>query len=88
VIQRPAVTETRVFVGVAGARRGETSRSCTSRARWTALARDTGKILWSWPMPEWDGAFLSGFFAAPTVADGTILAGGVDGTLYAFAEQD
>jgi outer membrane protein assembly factor BamB len=87
VIQRPAVTETRVFVGVAGARRRNAALVHQSSAL-TALARDTGKILWSWPMPEWDGAFLSGFFAAPTVVDGTIILGGVDGTLYAFAEQD
>jgi len=87
VIQRPAVTATRVFVGVAGGRRRNAALLHQSSAL-TALARDTGKVLWSWPMPEWDGAFLSGFFAAPTVAEGTILAGGVDGTLYAFAEEE
>jgi len=87
VIQRPAVTETRVFVGVAGARRRNPALVHQSSAL-MALARDTGRILWSWPMPEWEGAFLSGFFAAPTVADGIILAGGVDGTLYAFADQE
>jgi outer membrane protein assembly factor BamB len=87
VLQRPAVTATRVFVGVAGARRRNPALLHQSSAL-MALARDTGKILWTWPMPEWDGAFLSGFFAAPTVADGTILAGGVDGTLYAFSDQD
>ena len=87
VIRQPAVTKTRVFVGVAGARRRNPALVHQASAL-TALARDTDKVLWSWPMPEWDGAFLSGFFAAPTVADGTILIGGVDGTLSAFAEQE
>ena len=39
-------------------------------------------------MPEWEGAFLSGLIAAPTLADGMVLAGGVDGTPHAFADQE
>ncbi|HYV65918.1 MAG TPA: PQQ-binding-like beta-propeller repeat protein, partial [Myxococcales bacterium] len=53
----------------------------------TALDRASGRVLWSWPMPEWPGAFLHGFVAGPTVDGDTIVAGGVDGSLYAFAAE-
>jgi len=83
VFQRPAVTERMVLVGVSGGRRRGESRVRQSTAL-TALDRATGRILWSWTMPEWPGAFLNGFFAAPVVSDDVVIVGGVDGTLYAF----
>ena len=50
----------------------------------SALDRKTGQILWRWQMPEWPGAWISGFVAAPAAADGVVVVGGLDGSLYAF----
>lgn len=86
VLDRPALTDERVYVGVSAGRRRNAALVHQSSAL-TALDRRTGTLLWSWPMPEWDGAFLSGFVAGPTVADGLVIAAGIDGSLYAFPEQ-
>ena len=83
VFEKPAVTDKAVFVGVSAGRRRNNLLVHQSSAV-TALDRATGRVVWSWPMPEWPGHFLSGFFAAPTIAGDLVLAGGVDGTLYAF----
>ncbi len=53
----------------------------------SALDRKTGQIIWRWQMPDWPGAWISGFVAAPAAADGLVVVGGVDGTLYAFAAR-
>ncbi|MBS0387381.1 MAG: PQQ-binding-like beta-propeller repeat protein [Proteobacteria bacterium] len=50
----------------------------------SALDRKSGQIIWRWQMPEWPGAFLDGFIAAPAVSGEKLLIGGLDGTLYAF----
>jgi outer membrane protein assembly factor BamB len=86
VMDRPALTDTRVYVGVSGARRRNPALLRQSSAL-TALDRATGKLLWSWSMPQWDGAFQSGFFAGPTAAGGLVVAAGLDGSLYAFPER-
>jgi len=83
VLERPAITDRTILVGVSGARRRGESRVRQSSAL-TALDRSTGEILWSWIMPESPGTFLSGFVAAPVAAGEVVLVGGVDGTLYAF----
>lgn len=83
VLQRPAVTEHLVLVGVSAANRKNPDLMRQNGAI-TALDRSTGRILWSWSMPEWPGAFLRGFFAAPVVVEKTVLAAGLDGSLYAF----
>ena len=83
VMQRPAVTEKMVYAGVSGARRRIEGLYRQTTAL-TAIDRATGDIAWSWAMPEWPGAFLGGFFAAPAVTGDTLLAAGIDGTLYAF----
>lgn len=57
------------------------------RGSLTALDRKSGKILWRWQMPEWPGAWTSGFIAAPAAADGLVVVGGVDGSLYAFPDK-
>jgi len=87
VMQRPAVTDSRVYVGVSSARR-RGSALVHQIGAVTALDRGSGKALWSWPMPEWPGSFLNGFFAAPVVADGFVFIGGVDGSLYAFPDRE
>jgi outer membrane protein assembly factor BamB len=50
----------------------------------SALDRETGKILWRWPMPEWPGSWTNGFYAPPIVGDNLVVVGGLDGSLYAF----
>lgn len=82
VLQRVALTEDLVFAAVSGARRrGTTALQSTALM---ALDRASGKIVWSWNMPDWPGAFLLGFVAAPVLAGDTVIAGGIDGSLYAF----
>jgi outer membrane protein assembly factor BamB len=50
----------------------------------SALDRETGKILWRWPMPEWPGSWTNGFHAPPIVGENLVVVGGLDGSLYAF----
>ena len=49
-----------------------------------ALNRQTGKLAWRWPLPNPPGTYAYGFAASPTLSDGLLLMGAVDGTLYAF----
>jgi hypothetical protein len=49
-----------------------------------ALDRATGRLAWRWPLPHPPGTFCSGFAAAPALADGLLVIGGLDGSLYAF----
>jgi glucose dehydrogenase len=83
---RPAVTVKNIFTGVSGARR-LAKFWLPQAAAFAALDRATGKLLWSWPLPDGPGAFLKGFIASPIVADHTVLIGGLDGTLYAFPAE-
>lgn len=55
-----------------------------NRGSLSALDRKTGRILWRWPMPAWPGGWANGFIASPAAADGLVVVGGLDGTLYAF----
>ncbi len=50
----------------------------------SVLDRKSGAIAWRWPMPEWPGSLLDGFAASPTIANDSIVIGGLDGTLYEF----
>jgi outer membrane protein assembly factor BamB len=50
----------------------------------SALDRQSGKIVWRWPMPEWPGSLVNGFLASPVIDGKTLVIGGLDGTLYAF----
>lgn len=52
-----------------------------------ALDRKTGQIIWRWQMPDWQGAWTSGFIASPAAGDGLVVVGGVDGSLYAFPDK-
>ena len=49
-----------------------------------ALDRQTGKLAWRWPLPNPPGTYSYGFAASPVLADGLLLMGASDGTLYAF----
>ena len=49
-----------------------------------ALDRQTGKLAWRWPLPNPPGTYYYGFAASPALADGLLVIGGLDGTLYAF----
>lgn len=83
VLQRLALTTDRIFAGVSGARRRNDALLRQEHAL-DALDRETGRLLWSWRLPDLPGAFLGGFVAAPVVADDRVIVGGTDGTLYAF----
>lgn len=79
---RPALGEKVVYVSVGG-----NPYQMRHLGSLTALDRKRGKILWRWPMPEGPGSFLSGFSAAPVIADKRVVVGGLDGTLYGFAVE-
>lgn len=77
---RPAVSNKLVFAAAAGSN----PYNIRHLGSLTALDRQTGKIVWRWPMPEWPGSLLYGFTAAPVIEDKTLVIGGLDGALYAF----
>ena len=86
VLQRPAVTDRRVYVALSGARR-RAKHFVEQAAGVTALDRRDGRTVWHWPAPSLPGAFLFGMSAAPVLASGNLLCGGLDGSLYAFADD-
>lgn len=77
---RPAVTDSAVYIGAVGSP-GYEIRHLGSLC---AMDRNSGKMLWRWPMPEWPGSLINGFAAAPTIDGKKLLIGGLDGCLYAF----
>ncbi|MBA4137890.1 MAG: hypothetical protein C0518_11280 [Opitutus sp.] len=83
VLNRPAVTDEFVYVGVSGAKRRPTT-FLKQAGGVTALHRTTGEVAWHWPSAENAGSFLHGVMAPPVVAGDTLLAAGVDGTFSAF----
>lgn len=50
----------------------------------SALDRATGKTVWRWEAPHGPDIYESGFAAGPTLAGDTLLAGSMNGILYAF----
>ena len=80
---RPLVTQDFVYAGVSSAHRNF-NFAFRQLSSLTKLDRHNGKILWRWPMPEWPGAFLNGFVAAPVAERNLVMIGGLNGTLYAF----
>ncbi len=86
VFRAPAVTKNSVYASVSGAHR-LASFWLPQAAAVTALDRATGKLRWSFPMPERPGEFLKGFLAAPVATGDLVLAAGLDGTLYAFPAE-
>ena len=80
---RPAVTTRRVYACAGGSE----PYQIRHLGAFLALDRESGKIVWRWPMPDWPGSWTTGF-AAPPVVDGHMLVvGGLDGTLYAFPAE-
>jgi outer membrane protein assembly factor BamB len=77
---RPALSATRVYAAAAGS----APYSIRLLGSISALDRITGKMLWRWPVPESPGSLVNGFVSAPAIEGKTLLAGGLDGTLYAF----
>lgn len=77
---RPLVTEKLVYASAIGV----APYQMRHLGSLTALDRETGKIVWRWPMPEWPGSWLNGFAAAPALENGALVVGGLDGTLYGF----
>lgn len=53
----------------------------------SALDRVTGQTLWRWEAPHGADIYESGFAAGPTLAGDTLLAGSINGILYAFPGQ-
>jgi len=53
------------------------------RGSLSALDRATGRMVWRWPAPDCCG-YMSGFAADPVVDGKTLVAGTLDGNLYAF----
>ena len=49
-----------------------------------ALDRRSGRIVWRWPVPALPGVVQAGFAAGPALDGGTLVIGGLDGSLYAF----
>jgi outer membrane protein assembly factor BamB len=80
---RPTLTERFIYQSTIGA----TPYQMRHLGSLTALDRTTGKIVWRWPMPDWPGAWTTGFGASPVVQNGTLVVGGLDGTLYAFPAE-
>lgn len=83
VMARPLVTQDFVYAGVSSAHRNF-NFAFRQLSSLTKLDRRNGKIIWRWPMPEWPGAFLNGFVAAPVAERNLVMIGGLNGTLYAF----
>lgn len=80
---RPLVTERFVYASAIGAH----PYQMRHLGSLTALDRETGRIAWRWPMPEWPGSWLNGFAAAPAIENRTLVVGGLDGTLYGFPAE-
>jgi outer membrane protein assembly factor BamB len=77
---RPALTEKLVLASAIGAN----PYQMRHLGSLSAIDRETGRMIWRWPMPEWPGAWLNGFAASPVVDGQMVVVGGLDGTLYGF----
>jgi len=83
VLQRPAVTQRHVIVGISGAR-SRPAHFVEQRGGVAVLERSSGRVLWSWTAPSSPGQFLFGVVAAPQVVGNEVVVGGIDGSLYAL----
>ena len=87
VVQRPALSDDRVFVSVSGARR-RPAHFLEQTSGLMALDRRDGRIVWHWPAPSLPGTFLFGVTAAPALSGRHVLCAALDGSLYAFVRDD
>jgi outer membrane protein assembly factor BamB len=76
----PAVTETVVYASAIGV----SPYQMRHLGSLVAIDRESGRIRWRWPMPEWPGSWTNGFAASPAVEGRMLVVGGLDGTLYGF----
>jgi len=77
------LTPSRVYVGAVGT----DPYSVRHVGGVVALERGSGRIAWRWPASAAPGALQTGFAASPAIAGDTMIIGGLDGTLYAFAVE-
>lgn len=80
----PAVTE-KIVYAAAGGYEPYQVRHVGSLC---ALERATGTILWRWPAPKAAHQYEQGFAAGPALAEGMLVIGSMDGTLYGFPVED
>jgi outer membrane protein assembly factor BamB len=80
---RPAIAGKRVFAAAVGVSPYEIRHLGSL----SALDAASGRILWRWPIPD-GPALYTGFIASPAVAEGLVIIGDLDGTLYAFPAGD
>jgi outer membrane protein assembly factor BamB len=76
----PAVTDDRVYIGVAGV----LGYFIDHHGAFFALDRATGHVVWRYPMHPVLGATTYGVASSPAVGQGLVFFGGLDGTFYAF----
>jgi outer membrane protein assembly factor BamB len=83
---RPAVTQARVYEGVAGV----LPYAAPHRGAVMAFERSTGRLAWWYPAKRPDPApkerTAYGFPASVAIGDGMVFAGALDGRLYAFPQ--
>jgi outer membrane protein assembly factor BamB len=78
---QPAVTDRRVYVGVAS----QVGYLAQHRGGVMALDRASGQAVWRYPAePPASGSY--GFPGSPAVGEGLVFVTGLDGRVYAFAE--
>jgi outer membrane protein assembly factor BamB len=78
---RPAVDGTSVFIGTVGV----ADYIVDHRGGFFALDRQTGAIRWCFESERPAGAALWGFASSPSVGEGMVFVGVLDGKIYAFS---
>ena len=74
----PEVTDKLVYTGGVG------YAKFPRQAGFYAVARDSGQVVWSYPMPVAAPPTGNGVASSPAAADGSVYFGGLDGVFYAF----
>ena len=80
----PAVTDRRVIIGTSATADYVVGHA----AAFLAVERASGKVAWRFPIATPGDPSTCGFAASAAVGDGLVFAGAVDGTVFAFAQQD
>jgi len=80
----PAVTDKKVYIGAVGV----VGYFIDHHGGFYAVDRATGRAVWRYLMSAMPGEFTYGFASSPTVDQGRVFVGGLDGKLYAFREGD
>ncbi|HEX4952707.1 MAG TPA: PQQ-binding-like beta-propeller repeat protein [Thermoanaerobaculia bacterium] len=76
----PAIVGDRMFAGAAGG----SPYFIRHVAGFAALERQTGRILWRWPMPEVPGAHEWGITGSPVISGDTVVVATLEGGLMGF----